>query len=1262
MKQLLALLCALVLCLSPMGGLHFHDEHAGHAHAEDVASPSDVANDPVVSNSDKATEADEESNEGITDYACDECKDQYAPEWTDNHQKACQHGVVLENSFHSMVEKYVDNGNGNHSIVCDICGLNEGYGDHFTYSGEYSGDENGHWQICEGCSAIYNYTTEHNMVYNCSSENVSLHIGVCYVCAYTADPERHTDDGNGLCTLCYNRIPTCEECGGVLIEQGWERRVVDDVTLHVNVCEHGEYEQSHVENYYDTYSTFGEVGHAYYCSESCGLHSDIVAHGSNLTYYWRDDSHILYCDECLNGVSYDSAYEPHTKGEKLGSYSENTHANICVVCDGQLGETEEECTPGEKAYPNGNGTHNILCSECGGMMTIVEECVYQLGGNNYQHGDWCSVCDSVMNGTDHIIDSFEWDENGHWAWCTECEMKCSVGDHYYDFYNTQDPRYHAWGCWCGYALEEGEKQFHTDEDGEGFCDVCTVEMPLCIECEKYWEDCFWQRITVNGVEMHAWACEHGKYYETNVHASDYAHEGISAGEAGHYPLCQACNIVSTELVPHNGNIWYMGNGYGHQLICFDCWIREDTENVIPCTPADSYDSFMDGTHGLACEVCFNPIESTKESCVPGEGYSSYDEAYHGVKCDICNGPVGEKLPHREGGFTSWENGSHIAACPDCGYPSNLTPLPHIMDPETVWIIDDYRHGGFCIHCGEEINQWCEFTQEYRATGNAEHHLVISACSDCNQRKEFVAAHTGGSCANQTTCSDCGQTGALIWKDRIDHQEGEWQSDGEHHYQYCGVCEQIVHYEEHERTCDSDVCDTCGLNYTGENIYHDTLFEELYDEDGHWNYYYCECGYDEIWYFSPHAYICTAETTMCECGGIYPNAEMRHDYADPDDLYYDNEKHWYICSGCGELFGEGKHEWGCGTCDWCGIPAPEGFETEHYGVGDYDYSATEHWAYCHWCELIVERGAHEIGEDGYCYCGYHASATSTEEPTATPTATPTVAPTATPTAAPTATPTAEPTATPSAEPTAAPTAEPTAAPTRAPHVHTPASDETLPTCTEDGLEVRYCVTCGNDLGETVLPATGHSFGSFSSDGNGGHSAQCQNCGESVSVACELKTTDLGSMTCISCGLCGYASFEMKMAEMTLEVEATTQIVEQATLVFESEEEVVPPDVILVVSQTEFETAVEILPELEVKVEKVYNISLVFEGESVQPQGSVKVSIPMTEEDISAMEGKTLMLLTEDGELIEVVWEIIDGKLVFSADVLGMFVVVDKPVTE
>ena len=107
-------------------------------------------------------------------------------------------------------------------------------------------------------------------------------------------------------------------------------------------------------------------------------------------------------------------------------------------------------------------------------------------------------------------------------------------------------------------------------------------------------------------------------------------------------------------------------------------------------------------------------------------------------------------------------------------------------------------------------------------------------------------------------------------------------------------------------------------------------------------------------------------------------------------------------------------------------------------------------------------------------------TATPKPTATATPTPTAA--ATP--KPTATITPKPTATPT--PTAAATPKPTATPTPTPTpTSTARTDGDMhgvlrnnvrvePTCEEDGSITSYCYFCGEYIGTTILPATGHSF--------------------------------------------------------------------------------------------------------------------------------------------------------------------------------------------
>ena len=63
------------------------------------------------------------------------------------------------------------------------------------------------------------------------------------------------------------------------------------------------------------------------------------------------------------------------------------------------------------------------------------------------------------------------------------------------------------------------------------------------------------------------------------------------------------------------------------------------------------------------------------------------------------------------------------------------------------------------------------------------------------------------------------------------------------------------------------------------------------------------------------------------------------------------------------------------------------------------------------------------------------------------------------------------------------------------------------------------------------------------------------------------------------------------------------------------------------------------------------------QSIQPLGKVRLSIPMDAETAAAMEGKKLMLLREDGTLLEIEYEIIDGQIVFITEELGVFLLME-----
>ncbi len=230
----------------------------------------------------------------------------------------------------------------------------------------------------------------------------------------------------------------------------------------------------------------------------------------------------------------------------------------------------------------------------------------------------------------------------------------------------------------------------------------------------------------------------------------------------------------------------------------------------------------------------------------------------------------------------------------------------------------------------------------------------------------------------------------------------------------------------------------------------------------------------------------------------------------------------------------------------------------------------------------------------------------------------------------------PTDEPTVEPTEKPTAEPTEAPTEQP------TQKPAPVPTE-------------------APAHEHTFDiAFTTNNDGTHSKTCLgNCGEVVTEPCQLVTTDMGFMTCTACATCGYAVYEAKAGVAALaegkQVPAKVVRVETAAIAPapESAPEAVPADTALLVHETTFDLPVALSTELKGTVEKVFTAALVKDGQTIQPTGKVKLTIPMTEEALAQLENKLLMLLREDGTLVEIAYEIVDGQLVFLTDELGVF---------
>lgn len=141
--------------------------------------------------------------------------------------------------------------------------------------------------------------------------------------------------------------------------------------------------------------------------------------------------------------------------------------------------------------------------------------------------------------------------------------------------------------------------------------------------------------------------------------------------------------------------------------------------------------------------------------------------------------------------------------------------------------------------------------------------------------------------------------------------------------------------------------------------------------------------------------------------------------------------------------------------------------------------------------------------------------------------------------------------------------------------------------------------------------------------------CDQCGQVCYTAPHYYDEDSGR-----CVYCGYA---VKMIAATVEGENLSA------------------DVTLLVEQPQEDVSALLPEDIRASVQQVYVVKLLEDGEVIEPNGSIKVSIQL--EEGAALTGKKLMLLQEDGTLVEIAYEVVEGKLTFVTEAVGTFVLVD-----
>lgn len=204
----------------------------------------------------------------------------------------------------------------------------------------------------------------------------------------------------------------------------------------------------------------------------------------------------------------------------------------------------------------------------------------------------------------------------------------------------------------------------------------------------------------------------------------------------------------------------------------------------------------------------------------------------------------------------------------------------------------------------------------------------------------------------------------------------------------------------------------------------------------------------------------------------------------------------------------------------------------------------------------------------------------------------------------------------------------------------------PTCTKFGYKRYNCDVCEAYLGSTIIPAVGH----------------------------ELTTTETETAIVVTCANCDYKNETAKSedasapaepvvpeavaAPAVLPEQAVVKTVEEAVVETVQTEEA-PVTIAIAVTEVVLENTPVVLPlPEEIQPAKVLNVSVILpekieEVEEFSIPEQMTITIPVEEEEITALKDMKLVLVLSDGTLIDIEYEIVEGKLIFTTTQIGVF---------
>ncbi len=420
------------------------------------------------------------------------------------------------------------------------------------------------------------------------------------------------------------------------------------------------------------------------------------------------------------------------------------------------------------------------------------------------------------------------------------------------------------------------------------------------------------------------------------------------------------------------------------------------EAKAPTCTEKGWDTYYD------CDDCSLFFDETGENVIDAityynpTGHSqdanlSFDESGHWYACANCDEKL-EYAPHAGGEATC----SAKAICSTCNQAYGELDLTNHDKTDTIEF-DESGHWYACANCDEKLEYAphaggeatcnakaiCSICNQAYGALNGDNHGSLEvvnfddgghwfSCSDCGTDLTYEL-HSGGeaTCNAKAICLTCNQAYGEV--DLANHNLSQTISFDENgHWYDCADCGERLDYAVHaggEATCNAKaICSTCNQAYGEVDLANHNLSQTIsFDENGHW--YDCvNCG--EKLEYAPHAggeATCNAKAICSTCNQAYGELDALNHGGKNDNLEYDENGHWSVCSACGVKDYE-EHSGGIATC---GSQAQCNVCKQHYGSVDAEnhlhtyvenykfawffgngYSGDVH---CSDCEQLIQEG-------------------------------------------------------------------------------------------------------------------------------------------------------------------------------------------------------------------------------------------------------------------------------------------------------------------